>query len=240
MSSADNPYQLYPNAYAVYFLFPLLSLYITRFDHERLRRPDNKHPIDAYSWLPPKWSFPVIWTILYVLMSVSIFCVYLLAYDMPEWLYFTIHITYFADFFLNKLWVWCFLDYRWYGASTGFTLTLLILSSLYVIQCFFIASGWKYIAIGFSFPLVLWEAFVTLVVGIVASYEDSVIEKAREAAAKTDDILTKQGEIIDTQHSILSKLSEKASGWIPSLPTLSSLPETTKNAPHPRPHRVYN
>lgn len=227
-----NDYQPYPNVYAIYFVFPLLSLYISRFDHERLRRPEHKHPIDAYTWLPPKWSYPIVWTALYVLMSISIFTVYLLAYDMPEWMYFTIHATYYADFFLNKFWVWCFFDYRWYGPATGFTLTLLILSSLYVVQCFFIASTYKYVAIALAFPLVLWEVAVTIIVGIVASYEDSAIEKAREAAAKLENIAEKQDKMAEAQSGMLETLKGMTGGWLPSI---SSLPETTRNPPHPRP-----
>lgn len=224
MSDPSNPYQFYPNAYAVYFLFPLLSVYITRFDHERLRRTDdaNKHPVDGFAYFPPKWAYPVVWTVLYVLMSISIFCVYLLAYDMPEWLYFTIHITYFANFFLNKLWVWVFFDYRWYTFATGFTLTLLVLSSLYVTQCFFISSSWRYFAVAFAIPLVIWEFFVTIVVGTVASYEDSAVEKAKAMVAATESIDKKQSTIIDTLSIIANKLPGYAN-------YLSATPTTVKN-----------
>lgn len=224
--SDPNPYQLYPNAYAVYFLFPLLSIYITRFDHERLRRTDeaNKHPIDGYAWFPPKWAYPVVWTALYVLMSVSVFSVYLLAYNMPEWLYFTIHITYFANFFLNKFWVWVFFDYRNYTLATGFTLCLLMLSALYVIQCVFISSTWRFFAIGFAIPLVLWELFVTFAVATVASYEDSAIEKAKAMLNATESIDKKSSTIIEKLSIIAGNISS----------SVSPAPPTIKNAPSSR------
>lgn len=209
----DNPYQLYPITYAMYFIFPLLSLYITKFDHERLRRKDeaNKHPIDDFAYFPPKWAYPVVWTILYMFMSISIFSVYLLAYHMPEWLFFTIHITYFANFFLNKFWVWVFFDFKWYTPATGFTLCLFILSTLYVVQCVFISSAWRFFAIGFALPLVIWELFVLIVVAIVASYEDSAVEKARAQLKATESIDTKTTTMIerltDIARSVQSSIS---------------------------------
>lgn len=54
----------------------------------------------------PKWVFPVVWTILYVLMGISSYLVYEKAGEVPR--------IYVIQLIFNLLWSFVFFSFKWY------------------------------------------------------------------------------------------------------------------------------
>ena len=67
----------------------------------------------------PKWIFPVVWTILYILMGISSYIVYEKDYELPR--------IYIVQLILNLLWSFVFFKFKWFKLAFVWILALFIL-----------------------------------------------------------------------------------------------------------------
>ena len=67
----------------------------------------------------PKWIFPVVWTILYILMGVSSYIVYEKDYELPS--------IYVIQLILNLLWSFIFFKFKWFTFAFIWIIVLFIL-----------------------------------------------------------------------------------------------------------------
>ena len=84
------------------------------------------------TFAPPGWLFPVMWTILYILMGTSCYLIFISNdKDKNKAL-----IVYALQLFINSLWTLFFFRLEWYLFSF-FWLILLLVLIIYMIYCFF-------------------------------------------------------------------------------------------------------
>ena len=84
------------------------------------------------TFAPPGWLFPVMWTILYILMGISCYLIFISNdKDKNKAL-----IVYALQLFINSLWTLFFFRLEWYLFSF-FWLILLLVLIIYMIYCFF-------------------------------------------------------------------------------------------------------
>ena len=84
------------------------------------------------TFAPPGWLFPVMWTILYILMGTSCYLIFISNdKDKNKAL-----IVYALQLFVNSLWTLFFFRLEWYLFSF-FWLILLLVLIIYMIYCFF-------------------------------------------------------------------------------------------------------
>ena len=67
----------------------------------------------------PKWIFPVVWTILYVLMGISSYLVYEKEEELPK--------IYINQLIVNLLWSFIFFTFKWYTFAFIWIIFLFIL-----------------------------------------------------------------------------------------------------------------
>ena len=85
--------------------------------------------MDTYSQIvrpplsPPGWVFPVVWTILYILMGVAFYLVWQSEYENKK----TALLLYFAQLAMNFIWPILFFNLEAYGISFVWLLIMLVL-----------------------------------------------------------------------------------------------------------------
>ena len=108
---------------------------------------------------PPGWLFPIVWTILYILMGISF---YLMLEAKPyneEGAY----IVYFLQLLVNGLWSIFFFVFKWRLFSI-FWLLLLIIFVVVMIERFYKANKWAGLL---QIPYLIWCCFaIYLNIGI--------------------------------------------------------------------------
>jgi len=108
---------------------------------------------------PPGWLFPIVWTILYILMGI---CFYLMLEAKPynkEGAY----IVYFLQLLVNGLWSIFFFVFKWRLFSI-FWLLLLIIFVVVMIERFYKANKWAGLL---QIPYLIWCCFaIYLNIGI--------------------------------------------------------------------------
>lgn len=100
---------------------------------------------------PPGWIFPVVWTILYVLMGISAYLIY--TSDSPD--KDTALKIYGAQLLVNGLWSILFFNFQWYFISFLWLLLLLLLIILMINSFSKINKTAAYLQI----PYLLWVMF---------------------------------------------------------------------------------
>lgn len=108
----------------------------------------NKPPLS-----PPGWLFPVVWTILYILMGISAYLI-LTSNAKPEEIADAIRI-YAYQLIVNFLWSTFFFNLRWYFFSFLWLILLWVLVCVMIIRFYRIAKPAAYLNI----PYLLWITF---------------------------------------------------------------------------------
>ncbi len=132
----------------VCILIPLaiggLSAFVTRSGMEAFAQ------VNKPALAPPDWLFPIVWTILYVLMGIASYLVY--TSNLPGR---TALIVYAIQLIFNFMWSIFFFNMQWY-LFAFFWLILLWLLILYTIRLFYqISRPAGYLMI----PYLLWVTF---------------------------------------------------------------------------------
>lgn len=137
-----------------YLLFPLLigsivGIIISGYiDYNTLNTP----PLS-----PPGITFPIVWTILYILMGIAYF-IYRKNYNDKK----TITV-YYLQLFVNALWSIIFFVLKWRFIAILWTLLLVIL----VVYLFILYLGQEKISAYLNIPYIAWLLFATyLTIGV--------------------------------------------------------------------------
>lgn len=102
---------------------------------------------------PPGWLFPVVWTILYILMGIASFLVLTSESDSQDRS--KALALYFYQLIVNFLWPIFFFDFRWYLFSFLWIVLLWVLIVM-MIRCFYrVSKTAAYLLI----PYLLWVTF---------------------------------------------------------------------------------
>lgn len=123
-----------------------VSALITRGDMD-IYKTVNKPPL-----APPGWLFPVVWTILYILMGISL---YLVRTSNSRNRRTEAYIAFFAQLFLNFIWSPIFFSLRAYL----FAFIVLVLMWLAIIAMIFFFSKLRKAAGYINIPYLLWVTF---------------------------------------------------------------------------------
>jgi len=138
--------------YAVAIAIPLgvglLSAFLTR-GNMSLYSEINTPPLS-----PPSWLFPVVWTVLYVLMGVSSALVFNNAPVNPKEAKSGL-LTYFVSLFVNFFWSILFFNLRLFPFSFIWLLLLLVLIIKTVVHYKNVSSVAAYLQI----PYIVWVTF---------------------------------------------------------------------------------
>ena len=102
---------------------------------------------------PPGWLFPVVWTILYVLMGISSYLILESQVDVSE-IQKALR-TYGVQLVVNFLWPTFFFNFGWYLFAFGWLLFLLGLV-IYMVRCFWKINRW---AVYLNIPYLVWLGF---------------------------------------------------------------------------------
>ena len=92
----------------------------------------------------PKWIFPVIWTILYVLMGISSYLIYEETDEIPR--------VYVNQLILNLLWSFIFFKFKWFTIAFIWIIILFIL----VIKMIFEFRSTSKLAGNLQIPYAIW------------------------------------------------------------------------------------
>jgi len=103
------------------------------------------------STTPPAWVFPIVWSILYTLMAISLWLVWLSPPDDKTYAY----TLFFVQLFLNFLWSWLFFYFR------SPQLALIDISFLWVFIIATMMSFYRHspLAAGLLVPYFLWVSY---------------------------------------------------------------------------------
>ena len=92
----------------------------------------------------PKWIFPVVWTILYVLMGISSYLIYEETDEIPR--------VYVNQLILNLLWSFIFFKFKWFTIAFVWIIILFIL----VIKMIFEFRSTNKLAGNLQIPYAIW------------------------------------------------------------------------------------
>ncbi|MBE6161221.1 MAG: tryptophan-rich sensory protein [Firmicutes bacterium] len=120
------------------FTIVLIPTIFIDFDTSNLIKP---------ALFPPKLLFPIVWSILYLLMSIS---VYLSTKNDNE-----IYIIYFIQLIVNSIWSPLFFGLKWYFLSFLWLLLLLILATIMVKKM----KEKNMVAYYLQIPYIIWIIF---------------------------------------------------------------------------------
>ncbi len=105
------------------------------------------------SFAPPSWLFPVVWTILYILMGISAYLIETTDYNTGKKN--RALITYYFSLLFNFCWSFIFFTFRQYLFAFIWLLILLALVVIYTVKYFKINK----IAAFLNIPYILWLVF---------------------------------------------------------------------------------
>ena len=104
------------------------------------------------SFAPPGFLFPIVWSILYILMGVSRYIIERNGNDNDAVL------VYNAQLFVNLTWTFLFFTFRWFLFSFIWLLLLILLVILMIIKFYKISKTSAYLQI----PYLLWIIFAAV------------------------------------------------------------------------------
>ena len=100
---------------------------------------------------PPNWVFPVVWTILYTMMAVSVWLIWL----APSGRKLTAYTLFAVQLFFNFLWSWLFFFYE-NPALALIDISLLWVAIIATMMAFYRHS---HLAAGLLIPYLLWVSY---------------------------------------------------------------------------------
>ena len=103
------------------------------------------------NFAPPSIVFPIVWTILYLLMGIASYKVYVLKYENVD--VSSAMFVYAVQLLLNFLWIFIFFGFRLYGVAFIELLLLILFVMLTIIR--FYKKGGKKVAI-LLIPYLIW------------------------------------------------------------------------------------
>lgn len=106
-------------------------------------------------FMPPSWLFPVVWSVLYVLMGISAYIIEVTQTDFSKqrtW------VLYYAQLFFNFCWSFIFFNLQAYLLAFIWIIILLILVIATTVEFYKISKNAAYLMI----PYVIWVAFATV------------------------------------------------------------------------------
>lgn len=106
-------------------------------------------------FMPPSWLFPIVWTILYILMGISAYLVETAQTDLPKQ---RAMILYYAQLFFNFCWSFIFFNFQAYLLAFIWTIVLLTLIVATTLEFFKTSEKTAYLMI----PYIIWVAFATV------------------------------------------------------------------------------
>lgn len=111
-------------------------------------------------WLPPRWLFPFMWFILYVLIVISFYIFYTNVYNgEPSYVVPTITLLFLFNIIANKLWSPTFIEARMTGLAL-FLCIVIVATGIAILVIFGInASYVTWAPFGTFIPYVLWCLF---------------------------------------------------------------------------------
>lgn len=121
--------------------------FVTRGGME-LFRDLNKPPLS-----PPAWLFPIVWTILYVLMGISAWLVGRQGKEKEEVQ--SALATYGLQLFFNFVWPILFFNLKWYIFAFGWLAAMWVLIVRMILKFFRVDKNAAYL----TFPYLLWTSF---------------------------------------------------------------------------------
>ena len=100
---------------------------------------------------PPSWLFPIVWTLLYILMGISSYYVYISNSAHKE----TALIVYFFQLLINFVWPIIFFNYQNYllALLDLIVLIILVIMMIYIFKMINITSGYL------NIPYLIWLLF---------------------------------------------------------------------------------
>lgn len=137
----------------------LISVFIPVFLVGGLSALLTKNSMNIYSKInepplsPPSWLFPIVWTILFILMGVASFIVY----DSDNILKKQALIVYALQLIFNFTWILVFFNAEAYTISVFIIIALLLLIAYTIYLFYQINKTAAYLLI----PYLLWVAFAT-------------------------------------------------------------------------------
>lgn len=132
---------------AIPLLIGILASVICKNDF-KLFQSINKPPLS-----PPAWLFPLIWSILYILMGISSYSVYLTQHSVAT----TCMIIYFIQLFANFIWTILFFKFKQYLFSFLWIILLLFTITKMTI-CFYSVDKKSGIL---QIPYIAWVCFAS-------------------------------------------------------------------------------
>jgi translocator protein len=106
------------------------------------------------SFQPPNYLFGPVWTILYTLMAVSLYCVIRSAHPRRR----SALIVFFFQLILNAAWSFLFFEYHWLALSLA---EILVMLASLIYFCIVVAPISR-VAMYCFFPYIAWVSFATL------------------------------------------------------------------------------
>jgi len=104
------------------------------------------------SFAPPGFLFPIVWSILYILMGISRYIIEINGNDSDA------RLLYNAQLFVNLIWPFFFFTLKWFLFSFIWLLLLITLVILMIIKFYKISKTSAYIQI----PYLLWIIFASI------------------------------------------------------------------------------
>lgn len=126
-------------------------------------------------WLPPLWFFPVIWTVLYVLIEASMIIFYQNVYSgEDQYVVISITLLFLFNMLANKLWSPTFIENRWTGAALAL-IAVMLGTGIPILIILGLNSKWT--ELGLFVPYVLWCAIAFWINARILWVERKVMKK---------------------------------------------------------------
>jgi len=170
MDTPQNNLQFYFTDFTSIYSFIFIHFFWSCYEYGHLIKPDYTHAIDDYKskLIAPKWLYPILWSLAYICICLSIFFVQYDWNHMEEYVFQTIWIVFIVHTFLSKFWSFIFFYTQSFSLSFFFSIVLVILSLVYFSFCFIIhGSIFPYVTSFLSLPMVMLEVYLALVSFII-------------------------------------------------------------------------
>lgn len=114
-------------------------------------------------WLPPRWVFPIVWTILFILIEASMF-IFHKEVIHGDYVATTIFVLFLINIIANKQWSPVFIRTRQFGWAL-FLVLLILVTGITMLIIFALNNLW--ISFGTFLPYILWSLFALYLNGMV-------------------------------------------------------------------------
>ena len=131
-------------------------------------------------WLPPLWIFPVVWTVIYVLVEVSMIVFYQNVYTgEDQYVVISITLLFLFNMLANKLWSPTFIEQRMTGAAL-FLIAAMLGTGIAMLIIFGLNDKWT--ELGTFLPYMVWCFFAFWLNGRALWVERKLKRKEKKAA----------------------------------------------------------